>query len=82
MNYKELIEKNLITIIAVLIAVLPEILTQISGYIPTEYSTLFGILILIIGKAYQVNNFDTVIKIDEENRSNLEDQKEQIDEKQ
>jgi hypothetical protein len=60
MKIKETIEKNLITIIGAIFITLPIILEELVKYIPAEYSSGFGLLVLIIGKVYQVNNFNTV----------------------
>lgn len=72
MKIKEIIQKNLITILGILMSVLPAILEEVAKYVPVEYSSLFGIIVIVVGKIYQMNNFDTV-KSESDDKDNIEE---------
>jgi hypothetical protein len=71
MKIIETIEKNLITVIGALFIALPVILEELTRYVPVEYSSAFGLLVLVVGKIYQANNFDTINRQKEENEEDI-----------
>nr|WP_302577959.1 hypothetical protein [Methanobrevibacter arboriphilus] len=73
MKIIEIIEKNLITIISAVFIALPLILGEVAKYVPVEYSSTFGLFVLIVGKIYQANNFDTINRPKAENEENIKD---------
>lgn len=71
MNFKETVKKNLMTMVGAVFIGLPFILEEMAKYVPVEYSTAFGFIVLIVAKIYQANGFETVKKKKEDNEQDI-----------